>query len=128
MTITHDDRPVKIGYGQTISQPFVVALMTHLLEPQVGDIVLEIGTGSGYRAAVQSPLVARVCTIEIIVGLGDRTAALLEDLGQDNVQTRIADGYHSWSDCGPFDGVIITAAADHVLPPLVAQLKPGGCG
>ena len=112
--------------GQTISQPLIVALMTHLLEPDAGDVVLEIGTGSGYQAAVLSPLVDRVCTIEIISGLGKRAAALLAELGYDNVRTRIADGYHGWPDCGPFDGIVVTAAADHVPPPLVAQLKPGG--
>ena len=125
-SLAYDDRPVKIGYGQTISQPFIVALMTHLLEPEADDVVLEIGTGSGYQAAVLSPLVARVCTIEIISGLGKAATALLEDLGYDNVQTKIADGYHGWPDCGPFDGILVTAAADHVPPPLVAQLKPGG--
>ena len=124
--VAYHDRPVKIGYGQTISQPLIVALMTHLLEPETTDVVLEIGTGSGYQAAVLSPLVARVCTIEIISGLGERAAPLLEDLGYHNVQTKIADGYHGWPDCGPFDAIIVTAAADHVPPPLVAQLKPGG--
>ena len=125
-SLAYDDRPVRIGYGQTISQPFIVALMTHLLEPEAGDVVLEIGTGSGYQAAVLSPLVAKVCTIEIIAGLGRRAAALLDDLGYDNVDTKVADGYHGWPDCGPYDGIVVTAAADHVPPPLVAQLKPGG--
>lgn len=124
--VAYDDRPVRIGYGQTISQPLIVALMTDMLEPGAGDVVLEIGTGSGYQAAVLSPLVARVCTIEIISGLGERAASLLSDLGYDNIQTRIADGYHGWPECGPFDGIIVTAAADHVPPPLVGQLKPGG--
>ncbi len=120
------DRPVSIGHGQTISQPFVVALMTHLLEPEPDDTVLEIGTGSGYQAAVLSPLVETVCTIEIIPELGERAAERLQALGHANVETRIADGYHGWPDCGPFDGIVVTAAIDHVPPPLVEQLKPGG--
>jgi len=120
------DRPLPIGYGQTISQPFIVALMTHLLEPEPDDVVLEIGTGSGYQAAVLSPLVARVCTIEILTGLGERAGERLEALGYANVETRIADGYHGWPDCAPFDGIVVTAAIDHVPPPLVGQLKPGG--
>lgn len=124
--IAYADRPVSIGYGQTISQPFIVALMTHLLETEADDVVLEIGTGSGYQAAILAPLVARVCTIEIISGLGRRAAVLFADLGLENVHTKIADGYHGWPECGPFDGIIVTAAVDHVPPPLVAQLKPGG--
>lgn len=124
--LAYDDRPVKIGYGQTISQPFVVALMTHLLEPEPDDAVLEIGTGSGYQAAVLSPLVGKVCTIEIISELGEAAAQRLAVLGYDNVETKVADGYHGWSECGPFDGIVVTAVADHVPPPLVDQLKLGG--
>lgn len=120
------DRPLSIGHGQTISQPFIVALMTHLLEPEPGDRVLEIGTGSAYQAAVLSPLVARVCTIEIVAPLGEAAAARLDRLGYANVETRIADGYHGWPECGPFDGIVVTAAIDHVPPPLVQQLAPGG--
>ncbi len=120
------DRPLSIGHGQTISQPFIVALMTDLLAPEPDDTVLEIGTGSGYQAAVLSPLVERVCSIEIIPALGAAAAARLARLGYRNVTVRIADGYHGWPDCGPFDGIVVTAAADHVPPPLVAQLKPGG--
>jgi len=114
---------VPIGFGQTISQPFIVALMTDLLDVEPGDVVLEIGTGSGYQAAVLSPLVARVCSIEIIPGLG---APAAERLGYDNVRVRVADGYNGWPECGPFDAIVVTAAADHVPPPLVSQLKPGG--
>jgi len=125
-SLAYDDRPVEIGFGQTISQPFIVALMTHLLEPGPDDVVLEIGTGSGYQAAVLSPLVAKVCTIEVIAELGEAAAERLATLGYANVETRIADGYHGWPDCGPFDGIVVTAAADHVPPPLVDQLKPGG--
>jgi protein-L-isoaspartate(D-aspartate) O-methyltransferase len=125
-SLAYDDRPVEIGYGQTISQPFIVALMTHLLEPEPDDAVLEIGTGSGYQAAVLSPLVQKVCTIEIITELGEAAAERLAGLGYGNVEVKIADGYHGWPECGPFDGIVVTAAADHVPPPLVDQLKPGG--
>jgi protein-L-isoaspartate(D-aspartate) O-methyltransferase len=120
------DAPLPIGYGQTISQPFIVALMTHLIRTSPDSTMLEIGTGSGYQAAVLSPLVKTVCTIEIIPGLGETAARRLKDLGYDNVQTRIGDGYFGWPECGPFDGILVTAAAGHVPPPLVKQLKPGG--
>ena len=109
-----------------MSQPFIVALMTDLLAPRPDHVVLEIGTGSGYQAAVLSPLVEHVCSIEIIPELGESAAAILERLGYDNVETRIGDGYYGWEDCGPFDGIVVTAAASHVPPPLVRQLKPGG--
>jgi protein-L-isoaspartate(D-aspartate) O-methyltransferase len=122
----HADRPLPIGYGQTISQPFIVALMTELLDVGSDDAVLEIGTGSGYQAAVLAPLVARVCSIEIVPELGQSAADRLRALGYRNVEVKVADGYHGWPDCGPFDGIVVTAAADHVPPPLVAQLKPGG--
>ncbi len=124
--MAYDDMPLPIGFGQTISQPFIVALMTHLLEPEPDHTVLEIGTGSGYQAAVLSPLVKSVCTIEIIAGLGEIAAKRLSQLGYDNVQTKIADGYFGWPECGPFDGIVVTAASDHVPPPLIAQLNPGG--
>jgi protein-L-isoaspartate(D-aspartate) O-methyltransferase len=120
------DRPVPIGYGQTISQPLIVAFMTHLLEVEPDHVVLELGTGSGYQAAVLAKLAKTVCSIEIIPGLGERAAAVLNDLGLDNVRTRIGDGYYGWPECGPFDGIIVTAAAGHIPPPLIAQLKPGG--
>ncbi len=122
----YEDRPLPIGYGQTISQPFIVALMTHLLKPDPQATVLEIGTGSGYQAAVLSPLTRTVCTIEIVPELGERASKRLAELGYTNVKTRIGDGYDGWPECGPFDGIIVTAAAGHIPPPLVKQLKPGG--
>ena len=125
-SLAYADRPLPIGDGQTISQPFIVALMTHLLKARPDSTVLEIGTGSGYQAAVLSPLVKSVCTIEIIPRLGEIAARRLKDLNYDNVQTRIGDGYFGWPECGPFDAIIVTAAAGHVPPPLVKQLKPGG--
>ena len=126
LSIAYADRPVPIGYGQTMSQPFIVALMTDLLAPKPDYVVLEIGTGSGYQAAVLAPLVKHVCSIEIIPELGESAALVLERLGYDNVETRIGDGYYGWEDCGPFDGIVVTAAASHVPPPLLRQLKPGG--
>jgi protein-L-isoaspartate(D-aspartate) O-methyltransferase len=120
------DGPLPIGHGQTISQPFIVALMTHLIRASPEATVLEIGTGSGYQAAVLSPLVQTVCTIEIIPALGETAARRLKALDYNNVQTRIGDGYFGWPECGPFDGILVTAAAGHVPPPLVKQLKPGG--
>jgi protein-L-isoaspartate(D-aspartate) O-methyltransferase len=126
MSIAYADRPVPIGYGQTMSQPFIVALMTDLLTPRPDHVVLEIGTGSGYQAAVLSPLVEHVCSIEIIPELGESAAATLKGLGYDNVETRIGDGYYGWEECGPFDGIVVTAAASHVPPPLVRQIKLGG--
>ena len=122
----YDDRPLPIGHGQTISQPFIVALMTDLLATEPDHVVLEVGTGSGYQAAVLSPLVERVCSIEIIPALGERARESLGRLGYDNVRTRIGDGYYGWPECGPFDGIAVTAAASHVPPPLIEQLKPGG--
>ena len=125
-SIAYADRPVPIGYGQTMSQPFIVALMTDLIASRPDHVVLEVGTGSGYQAAVLAHLVKRVCTIEIIPELGQSAAAALKRLGYDNVETRIGDGYYGWEDCGPFDGIVVTAAASHVPAPLLRQLKPGG--
>ena len=122
----YQNRPLAIGYGQTISQPYIVALMTALAKPDADDVVLEVGTGSGYQAAVLSPLVAKVYSIEIIAPLGEQARSRLQALGYDNVHTRIADGYYGWKEHAPFDAIVVTAAAQSVPPPLVAQLKPGG--
>ena len=122
----YEDRPLPIGYGQTISQPYIVALMTDLLEPARGDKVLEVGTGSGYQAAVLAELGLEVYSIEIVPELGAQAAARFGRLGYGAVSARVGDGYHGWPEQGPFDGIVVTAAADHVPPPLVAQLKPGG--
>jgi len=122
----YEDRPLPIGYGQTISQPFIVALMTDLLDVAPGDKVLEIGTGSGYQAAVLSSLAERVYSIEIMLELGNRAGEVLRRLGFANVETKIADGYYGWPGKGPLDAIVVTAAASHIPPPLLEQLKPGG--
>lgn len=122
----YDDRPLPIGYGQTISQPYIVAKMTELLELKGEHRVLEIGTGSGYQAAVLSPLVAQVYSIEIIEPLGTAARQRLDALGYKNIEVRVGDGYFGWPEKGPFDGIVVTAAANHIPPPLVEQLKPGG--
>lgn len=124
--MAYENRPLPIGHGQTISQPYIVGLMTDLLRPQPGQRVLEIGTGSGYQAAVLSQLVERVYSIEIIEELGKSSTQLLSRLGYDNVKTRIADGYNGWPQQAPFDSIIVTAAISHIPPPLVQQLKKGG--
>ncbi len=120
------NRPLPIGYGQTISQPLIVALMTDLLQLKEGDKVLEIGTGSGYQAAVLAEIVKSVYSIEIIEPLGKEAAERLKSLGYGNVEVRLGDGYYGWPETAPFDAIIVTAAASHVPPPLLKQLKPGG--
>ncbi len=120
------NRPLPIGYGQTISQPYIVALMTELLDITPGQTVLEIGTGSGYQAAVLAALGVTVYTIEIIEPLANSAKARLAELGYDLVTTRQGDGYDGWAEHAPFDAIIVTAAASHIPPPLVRQLKPGG--
>ena len=122
----YSNRPLPIGYGQTISQPYIVALMTDLLRVHPRDVVLEIGTGSGYQAAILAELGASVCTIEIVEPLARQAAERLRVLGYATVRTRTGDGYYGWEDCGPFDAIAVTAAASHVPPSLVRQLKPGG--
>jgi protein-L-isoaspartate(D-aspartate) O-methyltransferase len=120
------DTPLPIGYGQTISQPYIVALMSSLLDVKPGDKVLEIGTGSGYQAAVLSELGAEVYTIEIVAPLGQDARRTLDDLGYRGVHTRIGDGYQGWPDQAPFDGIIVTAAPPHIPKPLLDQVKVGG--
>ncbi len=122
----YENRPLPIGYGQTISQPYIVALMTDLLELETGDVVLEIGTGSGYQAAILSRLVSQVYSIEIIPELAKSAATRLQHLGFANVQVQNTDGYYGWQEHAPFDAIIVTAASSHIPPPLVQQLKPGG--
>jgi protein-L-isoaspartate(D-aspartate) O-methyltransferase len=122
----YDNRPLPIGEGQTISQPFIVALMTDMLDPKPGYRVLEVGTGSGYQAAVLAELVAKVYTIEIVEPLGRRAMKLLAELGYRNVEVRIGDGYKGWPEAAPFDGIIVTAAPSEIPKPLIDQLKPGG--
>ena len=122
----YDNRPLPIGHGQTISQPYIVALMSDLLDPAPEHRVLEIGTGSGYQAAVLARLVKHVYSIEIIRPLGEQAAGRLKQEGYANVSVRIADGYYGWPEEAPFDGIVVTAAAGSIPPPLVEQLKPGG--
>ena len=122
----YEDRPLPIGYGQTISQPYIVAKMTELLGPKKGHRVLEIGTGSGYQAAILSRLVANVYTVEIVNPLGTTARERLAALGYKNVEVRVADGYYGWPEKAPFDCIVVTAAANHIPPPLIEQLKPGG--
>ncbi len=123
---SYRNRPLPIGYGQTISQPVIVALMTNLLELKASDKVLEIGTGSGYQAAVLAELVDKVYSIEIVPELAERAAEDLKRTGYDKVITRHGDGYYGWEEQAPFDAIIVTAAADHIPPRLLKQLKPGG--
>jgi len=120
------NRPLPIGNGQTISQPYIVALSADLLSPKPGDVVLEVGTGSGYQAAVLAEVVQQVYSIELIETLGRSAAAKLNEMGYGNVEVRIGDGYAGWPEQAPFDGIVVTAAAPQVPPALVAQLKTGG--
>lgn len=122
----YENHPLPIGYGQTISQPYIVALMTEAAGVEAGDRVLEIGTGSGYQAAVLAGIGDHVFTMEIIGPLAERAGATLDELGYENVTVRHADGYYGWEEEGPFDAIVVTAAPDHIPQPLVAQLKVGG--
>ena len=122
----YENRPQPIGHGQTISQPYIVALMTDLIDTQSDFKVLEIGTGSAYQAAILAELVDEVYSIEIIEPLGKAAAKRIAELDYQNIHTRIADGYFGWEEAGPFDAILVTAAASHVPPPLVKQLKKGG--
>lgn len=120
------NHPLPIGFGQTISQPYIVGLMTEQLAVEAGDRVLEVGTGSGYQAAVVAELDTQVYSIEIIDALAQRAKATLGDLGYDNIELRHADGYYGWPEQGPFDGILVTAAPDHIPQPLIEQLTIGG--
>jgi len=122
----YDDHPLPIGEGQTISQPYIVALMTQVLKLKSGDRVLEIGTGSGYQAAVLAELTDEVYTIEIIETLGEQAAGRLRELGYSQIHARIGDGYYGWEDYAPYDAIIVTCAPDHIPRPLVAQLQVKG--
>ncbi len=124
--LAYADRPLPIGHGQTISQPYIVALMTELAEVQPDDVVLEVGTGSGYQAAVLATLARQVYSIEIIPELGQRAETDLRRLGYANVQVRIGDGYHGWPEHAPFAAILVTAAPEQVPQPLLDQLRPGG--
>jgi protein-L-isoaspartate(D-aspartate) O-methyltransferase len=121
-----EDRPVPIGFGQTISQPYIVALMTELLEPRPTDKVLEIGTGSGYQAAILSLLVREVYTVERIEALATAARERLQRLGYDNVHVHVGDGYDGWPEHAPYDGIMVTSAASDMPPPLLKQLADGG--
>jgi len=122
----YEDHPLPIGHGQTISQPYIVALMTELLELKPGQKVLELGSGSGYQAAVLSGLTTNVYTIEIIQPLYEKALRRLKETGFPEDRVRRGDGYLGWEENAPFDAIIVTAAADHIPPPLLKQLRPGG--
>jgi protein-L-isoaspartate(D-aspartate) O-methyltransferase len=124
--LAYQNRPLPIGNGQTISQPYIVALSADLLQPKSTDVVLEVGTGSGYQAAVLAETVRRVYSIELIESLGRQAAERLAAMGHRNVEVRIGDGYAGWPEKAPFDGIVVTAAAPSIPPALVEQLKPGG--
>jgi protein-L-isoaspartate(D-aspartate) O-methyltransferase len=124
--MAYANRPLPIGYGQTISQPFIVALMTDLMRVEPDDTVLEIGTGSGYQAAVLAELAERVYSIEIVPELTQMATERLKRLGYAKVETKTGDGYYGWPEHAPFDAIIVTAAPTQIPPPLVQQLKPGG--
>ncbi len=122
----YKNRPLPIGYGQTISQPYIVAIMTDILNIKPGERVLEIGTGSGYQAAILAQLTDAVYTIEIIEPLARKANALFDRLNYSNIKRKVGDGYYGWEKYAPFDAIIVTAAASHVPPPLIKQIKPGG--
>jgi len=122
----YGDFPLPIGYGQTISQPYIVAFMTELLKPEKDDVAFEVGTGSGYQAAVLGKIVKRVYTMEIIPPLGNAAEKRLKEAGYDNITIKVGDGYNGWEEHAPFDCIIVTAASDHIPPPLIKQLKNGG--
>ncbi|QPK64905.1 protein-L-isoaspartate(D-aspartate) O-methyltransferase [Methylomonas sp. LL1] len=122
----YENRPLPIGHGQTISQPYIVAVMTDLLRLKASDKVLEIGTGSGYQAAILAELADSVYSIEIVEPLAHQAAENLMQSGYDKVRTRMGDGYYGWESEAPFDAIVVTAVSSHIPPPLIKQLKPGG--
>jgi protein-L-isoaspartate(D-aspartate) O-methyltransferase len=122
----YDDHPLPIGYGQTISQPYIVGYMTQVIRPRPEFKVLEIGTGSGYQAAVLAEIVAEVYTVEIVPELGNAARDRLEKLAYENVHVKIGDGYHGWKEHAPYDAIVVTAAAEFIPPPLIEQLKDKG--
>ena len=122
----YDDRPLPIGYGQTISQPYIVAYMTEIIQPKPDFRVLEIGAGSGYQAAVLAEIVDHVYTVEIVPELAEWAESRLKLAGYENVSVKHADGYHGWEEHAPFDAIVVTAASPHIPPPLIEQLKDGG--
>ena len=122
----YDDRPLPIGHGQTISQPYIVAYMTSIINPKPDFKVLEIGTGSGYQAAVLSEIVDSVFTMEIVPELYQSASARLSELAYDNIKIKFGDGYYGWPEHGPYDAIVVTAAAEFIPPPLLEQLKEGG--
>jgi len=124
--LAYKNQPLPIGHGQTISQPYIVALMTSLMSVKSTDKVLEIGTGSGYQAAILAELAGQVFTIEIIDELAKQASVVLDEQGYKNIKTRTGDGYYGWQVHAPFDVIVVTAAAGHIPPPLIRQLKPGG--
>jgi len=126
MQKAYEDHPLPIDEGQTISQPYVVALMTEALRLKPDDRVLEIGTGSGYQAAVLGEIVKEVYTVEIRKKLAEKSERLLGALGYKNIKVKYADGYHGWEEYAPFDAIIVTASANHIPPPLIRQLREGG--
>jgi protein-L-isoaspartate(D-aspartate) O-methyltransferase len=125
-SLAYLNQPLNIGFGQTISQPYIVALMTDLLALRKDDIVLEVGTGCGYQTAILSELAKQVYTVEVIGDLSEQARQRLSTMGRKNIEFRVADGYHGWSQHAPFDAIMVTAAADTIPKPLVDQLKPGG--
>ncbi len=122
----YSDSPLSIGYGQTISQPYIVAYMTEIIEPRPDYKVLEVGTGSGYQAAVLAEIIDSMFTIEIVEELGRSAKERLKELGYNNVIAKIADGYYGWEEHAPFDAIVVTAASEYIPPPLIEQLKDGG--
>lgn len=126
VSYAYDNRPLPIGYDQTISQPYIVALMTDLLALEAGNVVLEIGTGSGYQAAILSQLCEQVYTIEYVAELAEMAKVRLKKLGYNNIEVKAGNGYDGWPEHAPFDGIIVTAAATQIPQPLIEQLKPGG--